>query len=54
MIKRDQADVIIAGGTESVMMPVMLAGFCAMRALADGRDDPAPPHGRSTQPDRAS
>ncbi len=36
VIKRDQADVIIAGGTEAVLMPVVLAGFCAMRALANG------------------
>ena len=41
VIKRDQADVIIAGGTEAVLMPVVLAGFCAMRALANGGDDPA-------------
>ena len=38
VIKRDQADVIIAGGTEAVLMPVVLAGFCAMRALANGGD----------------
>ncbi len=41
VIKRDQADVIIAGGTEAVLMPVVLAGFCAMRALAEGGDNPA-------------
>ena len=41
VIKRDQADVILAGGTESAIVPLILAGFCAMRALADGRDDPA-------------
>ena len=41
VIKRNQADVIIAGGTEAVLMPVVLAGFCAMRALAGGGDDPA-------------
>ena len=40
VIKRDEADVIIAGGTESSMVPVILAGFCAMRALVDERDDP--------------
>ena len=40
VIKRDDADVIIAGGTESSMVPVILAGFCAMRALVDERDDP--------------
>ena len=41
VILRDQADVIVAGGTEAVVMPVVLAGFCTMRALVDGRGDPA-------------
>jgi 3-oxoacyl-[acyl-carrier-protein] synthase II len=40
-IARDQADVVLAGATESSMVPIILAGFCAMRALVDGRDDPA-------------
>jgi 3-oxoacyl-[acyl-carrier-protein] synthase II len=40
VIGRGQADVIVAGGTEAVLMPVVLAGFCAMRALAAGGDDP--------------
>jgi 3-oxoacyl-[acyl-carrier-protein] synthase II len=40
VIKRDEADVIVAGGTESSMVPVILAGFCAMRALVDEREDP--------------
>src|SRR3954451_1645968 len=40
VIKRDEADVIVAGGTESSMVPVILAGFCAMRALLDEREDP--------------
>jgi beta-ketoacyl-acyl-carrier-protein synthase II len=40
VIGRGQADAILAGGTEAVVMPVVLAGFCAMRALVDGRDDP--------------
>src|SRR5690349_16536181 len=40
-IERGQADVILAGATESAMLPIILAGFCAMRALVDGRDDPA-------------
>jgi 3-oxoacyl-[acyl-carrier-protein] synthase II len=40
-IVRGQADVILAGATESAMLPIVLAGFCAMRALVDGRDDPA-------------
>ncbi|HYX87193.1 MAG TPA: beta-ketoacyl-ACP synthase II [Gaiellales bacterium] len=40
-IARGQADVVLAGATESSMVPIILAGFCAMRALVDGRDDPA-------------
>jgi 3-oxoacyl-[acyl-carrier-protein] synthase II len=40
-IARGQADVVLAGATESAMLPIILAGFCAMRALVDGRDDPA-------------
>jgi 3-oxoacyl-[acyl-carrier-protein] synthase II len=40
VIKRDQADVILAGGAESSMVPLILAGFCAMRALVDEREDP--------------
>ena len=41
VIRRDAADAILAGGTESAIVPLILAGFCAMRALVDGRDDPA-------------
>jgi len=41
VIGRGQADAILAGGTESAIIPLILAGFCSMRALADGRDDPA-------------
>ncbi len=40
-IARDQADVILAGATESAMVPIILAGFCAMRALVDRGDDAA-------------
>jgi 3-oxoacyl-[acyl-carrier-protein] synthase II len=40
-VARGQADVVLAGATESAMLPIILAGFCAMRALVDGRDDPA-------------
>ena len=40
VIIRGQADAILAGGTESAIIPLILAGFCSMRALADGRDDP--------------
>ena len=51
----DQADVVLAGATESSMVPIILAGFCAMRALVDGRDDPAgASRGRSMPPGPAS
>jgi 3-oxoacyl-[acyl-carrier-protein] synthase II len=41
VVSRGQADAILAGGTESAIVPLILAGFCSMRALVDGRDDPA-------------
>ena len=40
MIKRDQADVVLAGGTEAAMTPIILAGFCAMRGLVAEEVDP--------------
>ena len=40
-IRRGDADVILAGGTESCMHPVILAGFCAMRGLVAEEEDPA-------------
>jgi 3-oxoacyl-[acyl-carrier-protein] synthase II len=39
-IRRGDADVVLAGGTESCMHPVILAGFCAMRGLVAEEDDP--------------
>jgi 3-oxoacyl-[acyl-carrier-protein] synthase II len=39
-IKRGMADVVLAGGTEACIHPLILAGFCAMRGLADDNDDP--------------
>jgi 3-oxoacyl-[acyl-carrier-protein] synthase II len=39
-IKRGMADLILAGGTEACIHPLILAGFCAMRGLADDNDDP--------------
>src|SRR4029079_12589112 len=32
-IRRGQADVVLAGGTEAAITPLILAGFCAMRGL---------------------
>ena len=40
-IRRGDADVILAGGTESCMHPIILAGFCAMRGLVAEEVDPA-------------
>jgi 3-oxoacyl-[acyl-carrier-protein] synthase II len=41
VIKRGDADVIVAGGAEACIHPVVLAGFCAMRGLAVEDTDPA-------------
>ena len=41
LIKRGHADVVLAGGTEACMHPVILAGFCAMRGLVAEEEDPS-------------
>ena len=33
-IRRGDADAIVTGGAEACLIPVVYAGFCAMRALA--------------------
>jgi 3-oxoacyl-[acyl-carrier-protein] synthase II len=40
LIRRGRADVIVAGGTEACITPLVLAGFCQMQALAARNDDP--------------
>ncbi|MGN6220204.1 MAG: beta-ketoacyl-[acyl-carrier-protein] synthase family protein [Microbacterium sp.] len=40
-IRAGYADVVIAGGTESVIHPVTLAAFSSMQALSKRNDDPA-------------
>ena len=40
-IRRGAADVVLAGGTESCIHPLILAGFCAMRGLVAEDVDPA-------------
>ena len=42
MVRRGAADAVLAGGTESCMVPLILAGFTAMRGLAV--EDEHPPH----------
>ncbi len=44
IIQRNQADVMVAGGTEAAITPLGLAGFCSMRALST----------RNNQPEKAS
>jgi 3-oxoacyl-[acyl-carrier-protein] synthase II len=39
-IQADEADAMIAGGTEAVITPLAMAGFCAMRALSTRNDEP--------------
>jgi 3-oxoacyl-[acyl-carrier-protein] synthase II len=41
MIKRGDADAVLAGGTEACLVPLILAGFTAMRGLAAEDVDPA-------------
>ncbi len=39
LIQHGEADAMIAGGTEAVITPLAVAGFCAMRALSTGHND---------------
>jgi 3-oxoacyl-[acyl-carrier-protein] synthase II len=39
-IQRDDADVVLAGGTEASILPVIFAGFINMRALSGWSGDP--------------
>jgi len=40
MIQRGSADAMITGGTESAVLPLMMAGFNTMNALSRRNDDP--------------
>jgi len=43
-IQRDEADAMLAGGTDALIHPLVLGGFCALRALST----------HNAEPDRAS
>ena len=40
IVKRGDADVMIAGGSEAAVTPLAVAGFCSMRALSTRNDEP--------------
>ena len=40
-IRRDDADVMVAGGSEAAITPMGVGGFAAMRALSTRNDEPA-------------
>ncbi len=40
VIQREDADIMIAGGAESVISPLAVGGFAAMRALSTRNDEP--------------
>ncbi len=39
-IQWHEADVMLTGGTEAVILPISFAGFCAMKAMSTRNDDP--------------
>ncbi len=40
LLRRGHADAVLVGGAESCIHPLILAGFCAMRGLAENNDEP--------------
>jgi 3-oxoacyl-[acyl-carrier-protein] synthase II len=40
LVRRGDADAVLAGGAEACMHPLILAGFCAMRGLVAEEEDP--------------
>ena len=40
IIQRNDADVMIAGGSEAIIVPLTIAGFCSMKAMSTRNDEP--------------
>ncbi len=40
VIQRGDADLMIAGGAEAIIVPLTIAGFCAMKAMTTRNDEP--------------
>jgi len=40
IIQHGDADVMIAGGSEAIIIPLTIAGFCQMKAMSTRNDDP--------------
>ncbi len=40
LIKREAADIMFAGGTEAVISPLTIGGFCSMKALSTRNEEP--------------
>ena len=40
LIQYDDADVMIAGGAEAIVIPLTIAGFCQMKAMSTRNDEP--------------
>ncbi|HET7339880.1 MAG TPA: beta-ketoacyl-ACP synthase II [Methylomirabilota bacterium] len=40
IIERGDADVMIAGGAEAIIVPITIAGFCSMKAMSTRNDAP--------------
>lgn len=40
MIRYGDADIFLAGGSEAVISPIAIAGFCTMRAMSKRNDEP--------------
>ena len=41
IIQRGDADIMIAGGAEAMIIPLTIAGFCQMKAMSTRNDEPA-------------